>query len=175
MPRFRRCTVASNAVQSMTSIRSFDPRVKRTCSVPRTRPGRSPFSPAIAFASSNPISRSTVVSIPSRGRAAEMGKGGAHIYVLRSSDKMGVFVGHRSLRPMRARKSRGAGRNLNRGEGLPARGEEEFASMEEARPNALEVAEETDAPPKARAEDAATLIRRGHGVARYPSGLQSWA
>ena len=44
--------------------------------------------------------------------------------------------------------------------------------MEEARPDALEVAQEADAPPEARAEDAAALIR-GHGVARYPNGLQS--
>ena len=79
-------------------------------------------------------------------------------------------------RPSRADRS-GArevrGGKDNNGHALRARGEAELPGMEKARPNALEVAEEADAPTEARTEDAAALIPRGHGVARYPSGLQS--
>src|SRR6266540_7396426 len=173
MPRLRRTTVCSNDVQSMTSTRSLDPFVNRTCSVPRTRPGWRPFWLAICRASANSISRSMVM-VPSllAGAARGMRQRFSPVFMsyVRPTEYHGTSAKHHARASWRA-----PGGKLNNGDPVPAGGETEFPGMEEARANALEVAQEADAPPKARAEDAPALILRGHGVARYPSVLQSRA
>src|SRR5881296_3063489 len=169
-PRLRRRTVCSNVVQSITSSRSFEPVVNRTCSVPRTRPGWSPFCPAIRRASSKSISRSMVMvpSLVAGDGPRRKEKRVPHIYVLRSSDRpenssaespTHARSDSRACEMRRAISSRG---KLNNGDPLPPGGETEFPGMEEARADALEVAQEADAPPQARAEDAPALIPRGH-------------
>lgn len=50
--------------------------------------------------------------------------------------------------------------------------EKKFKSMEEKRPDALEMAEKKDAKKKEGNEAQNTVITREYGVTRYPNGLQ---